>query len=433
MNTGYTFRNWSRVYRARPRQYHQPSTEAELQALLQQAIDDKHPIRIVGGGHSWSPIALTDDLMLNLDRYSNLIELNTDQQTVTVQAGMRLKDLNRLLDERGYALPNLGSISEQSAAGVISTGTHGTGIGNPILAANVVRLTLLTTQGKKELTPDNGFTFKAALVSLGCLGLISTVTFKIVPAFNLEETAYPLPVAEALAQLPDLLQQYRHLKLWWFPHAPRLQVYGQNITDQSAPAPSAAATYFNDVFMDRYVFTGLLKMGNLMPAIIPRMNGLINVLKFKPTQRIAKSFQLLNVPMPPIHRESEYAIPVEHAATVIQEVAAMIEQRKLRINFVLEVRFVQGDDIPLSPAYGRDSCYIGAYKAGNNQWPDYLEAFEEIMLKYDGRPHWGKEFSLSGEVIRKAYPEMDSFLQLRQQLDPDGIFLNRLTRKVFFE
>lgn len=434
MNPNYTFRNWARTYWSKPESYYQPGTEAELIEIVRNAATAGKQVRVVGAGHSWSPIALSDAVMVNLDNYNQLLDMDKAAGTVTVMAGMRLKHLNQLLDEHGLALANLGSISEQSVAGAISTGTHGTGLSYQILASQVAGLSLITASGEKlELTPDDGFQFKAALVNLGCLGIISTVKLKVVPAFNLEETAYPLPFEEAMGQLPHLLLQYEHMKLWWFPHAPRLQVYGQNITLKPAPKEYKLPRYMKEVLMDQYLFTGLLSFGIRFPNLIPRINGFINVLKFKPESRIAKSYRLLNVSMPPRHRESEYSIPVEHTAQALLELRGMIEAQQLKVNFVVEVRFVKGDDIPLSPAYGRDSTYIGAYKAGDQDWFRYLEAFEQIMLKYDGRPHWGKETTWDGSTIRQQYPQIDQFLELRQQLDPNGMFLNDFTRKALLD
>lgn len=51
-----------------------------------------------------------------------------ENKTVTVEAGIRVYKLNEVLQKNGLALSNLGSISEQSIAGAISTATHGSGI-----------------------------------------------------------------------------------------------------------------------------------------------------------------------------------------------------------------------------------------------------------------------------------------------------------------
>ena len=128
---------------------------------------------------------------------------------------------------------------------------------------------------------------------------------------------------------------------------------------------------------------------------------------------------------------AEYAIPIEQAAKAIDETRRLVLQADYRVNFPLEVRFVAGDDIPMSPANGRDSCYIGAY-VGSLEWaPPYFADFENLMRDYRGRPHWGKSFSITHDEIRALYPAYNAFDRLRRQCDPRGLFRNSFVDRVF--
>ena len=55
----------------------------------------------------------------------------------------------------------------------------------------------------------------------------------------------------------------------------------------------------------------------------------------------------------------------------------MILAADYKVNFPMEVRFVAADDIPMSPANGRNSCYIGAYVSGLKWAQNYFEEFED--------------------------------------------------------
>jgi L-gulonolactone oxidase len=109
----------------------------------------------------------------------------------------------------------------------------------------------------------------------------------------------------------------------------------------------------------------------------------------------------------------------------------MVLQANYRVNFPMEVRFVAADDIPMSPASGRDSCYIGAYVASRKWAPDYFAEFEDLMHDYQGRPHWAKSFSRSAQELRDLYPAYDCFNRLRQSCDPQGLFRNSFVDRVF--
>jgi L-gulonolactone oxidase len=133
----------------------------------------------------------------------------------------------------------------------------------------------------------------------------------------------------------------------------------------------------------------------------------------------------------PNYQETEYAIPIDKAAPAIDETRKLILKADFRVNFPMEVRFVAGDDIPMSPASGRDSCYIGAY-VGSLKWaPPYFREFEALMSNYDGRPHWGKSFSMPHMDIRSVYPAYDEFNRLRRGCDPYNLFRNSFVERVF--
>jgi len=135
--------------------------------------------------------------------------------------------------------------------------------------------------------------------------------------------------------------------------------------------------------------------------------------------------------MPPKHRESEYSVPVEKAADALRLLRNEIERKKLKVNFIVEIRFVKGDNIWLSPAYGRDSCYIGGYIYVDKRWPAYFELFESIMKKHHGRPHWGKEFTPELHDFNKMYSKFNDFEKLRKRQDLNKMFRNKLTEKIF--
>jgi len=99
-------------------------------------------VRVAGAGHSFSDIALSEGLLLKLDRLGAVLDIDRSAGLVRVQAGITLRELSRQLAVEGLALENLGDIDAQSVAGAISTATHGTGARLPNLSAQVIELTL---------------------------------------------------------------------------------------------------------------------------------------------------------------------------------------------------------------------------------------------------------------------------------------------------
>lgn len=104
-------------------------------------------------------------------------------------------------------------------------------------------------------------------------------------------------------------------------------------------------------------------------------------------------------------------------------------------HFPVEVRFSSGDDMPLSPAFGRATVWIGIisyrpYGITYGQNAPYFRDFERLMASFGGRPHWAKIFDLQAPQLRALYPQFGEFLALRKSMDPQGVFLNPWARRV---
>ncbi|HLP19393.1 MAG TPA: FAD-binding protein, partial [Chitinophagales bacterium] len=179
----HSFVNWAKNERCIAQHYYQPQTETELVAIIQQS----QKVRLTGTGHSWSAVCLSEDTLINLDRYNKVLQIDIPLLKVKVQAGIKLQALIKQLHNEGLALKNLGSICYQSLAGAISTGTHGSGITHQILGSQVEEFTLIKADGEKLTIHHlrDKELFNTALVSLGCLGVISEITLNVTPAFNL--------------------------------------------------------------------------------------------------------------------------------------------------------------------------------------------------------------------------------------------------------
>ena len=411
------FSNWARTASCAPAAFAQPETEEELRRILLEA----KRVKVVGGAHSWSDIACTDGVLVSLDKLCRVLSIEGDK--VTVEAGIRLQALNEALAQRGLALGVLGSIAQQSVAGAIATGTHCSGPRHGSLSSLVCGLRLMLADGSvRDLQPGDDL-FDAARVSLGALGIVTRVTLACEPAFRLEELAGPAPFEEALRGIPELVRSEPYVKLWWLPHTEVVQIFRYRRTE-AASTFRAFARWLDERVMNRLVFAALLRVSRYAPSWIPRINALVRRAYFRKTRRVARSDLALTIAMPPRHEEVEYAVPIDRAAEALRNVRALIDREKLRVNFVVELRFVKADSAWMSPAFGRDSAYLGAYMARAEGIERYFAAFEREMLALDGRPHWGKQFSAA-----PRHPNLARFSALRDALDPHRTFDNAFLQR----
>jgi FAD/FMN-containing dehydrogenase len=176
----------------------------------------------------------------------------------------------------------------------------------------------------------------------------------------------------------------------------------------------------------------LLKIGGINRNWRKNINRQLVQNFIKPLNRIEKSYKVFNVPEPPLHRETEWAFDITQAKSLLREYKNMINASAHRINFIQEIRFTKADDFALSPCYQRDTLWLGVYNADNFGWNELLADFEVMAQRYNGKPHWGKEFkSVNKEFFQRAYPLLANFNLLRQNFDPGNKFANDFILKIF--
>ncbi|MES2622203.1 MAG: D-arabinono-1,4-lactone oxidase [Bacteroidota bacterium] len=426
--TNHRFTNWAKNESCVASGYFQPGNENDLIDIIKKS----KKVRVVGTGHSWSSICLNEDALINLDHYNKVLHLDKDKLQLKVQAGVKLNQLNEYLDKQRLALSNLGSICQQSLAGAVSTGTHGSGINYQILGSQVEEFSLIKADGEKitlHWKHDKDL-FNRCLINLGCIGVVSEITLNIVPAFNLHDQTFVMKFDEALDKLDEMIHATDHFKMWWFPHSEHVVVYRYQRTQQPVN-DSKFRQWFMDEFVSVNMYRLLLKIGNMKRDWRKRINPVLVEKFIRPLDRIEKSYEVFNVPEPPLHRETEWAFDISLAKDLLQEYKAMINASQHRVNFIQEIRFTKADEYALSPCYGRSTIWLGAYNADNFGWKELLSDFEAMAKKYNGRPHWGKEFAIDKRYLKSVYPELEKFNSLRQQFDPKEKFSNNFISQIF--
>ena len=425
-----TWRNWARNQVGRPAAFVHPSSEDELCRAVKDAATAGKTIKAVGAGHSFTGAALTDGHLVVLDNYARVLDIDTVNYRVTVQAGITLAALNDELDRRGLAMPNLGDIAYQTVAGATSTGTHGTGAALRGLAAQIVAMRIVTGDGSviacdAENEPE---VFHCARVGLGSVGIVSTVTLQVVPAFTLTVLEQPMRVDKVLDGIDELVDTNDHFEFFWVPHTGWALTKRNNRTTDAAAPRKRWKELFDDYGMENIAFGAVCRVGRRAPKLIPK---LATALPSQGTVSYSdKSFKVFASPRFVRFYEMEYSIPRAACGEALNRVRKLVDDTGLRISFPVEVRFTAPDDIPLSTGFGEPRCYIAVHVFERMEYRRYFEGVEAIMNDYGGRPHWGKLHFQTAATLATRYPEWDRFAAVRDRLDPDRRFTNEYLKRV---
>jgi FAD-linked oxidoreductase len=423
--------NWAGNVKWTPQEVMLPKSEEEIADIIKKAVSSGKTIRTVGSHHSFTPLLATNSVSLSLDGMQGLISKEPNNRAVA-WSGTKLKRLSEDLAENGLALENMGDINVQSVAGAISTGTHGTGITLGSVGTQVEEITFVNGLGELiTLNEENNYhEFKCAQLSLGSLGVITRMKMRCKEAYNLELDIRKEKLSDVLANLDEIVDENRHFEFYSIPNSQWSQTKRSNIVGEKAGHTSKISAFINDIVLENWALQLLCSVNKAIPSSSKTISNLIGsfISNEKKIQQSHKVFSTLrNVKF----TEMEYNIPYESYQEVVKEMLKLIDKNNYRISFPQEHRFVQADDIYLSPAHNRNSAYIAShvYKGMDNT--RYFKDLEDLFVAHGGRPHWGKMHARDASFFTKAYPKFDDFLQVRAKHDPNGIFLNDHLKKVF--
>ncbi|HWP05844.1 MAG TPA: FAD-binding protein [Polyangiaceae bacterium] len=451
----------------RPELLAYPSSATTVIELVKAAESQKQRVRMTGSGHSFSDVAVTDEVLLLPNRLSLPLELDRgtlkavyagDSHLVRVQGGMTVRALNTWLDAKGLALTNLGGYDGQTITGVAMTATHGSGLGYGPIAAQIASLELVTTGGAvRQIEPSDGITdpakftgrlkedatvpvtlvqdddeFNAVSVSMGSMGVVTAVVLRTVDKFWLREErtlhrwsdlAKPGGYVDTLVHRPGGAGYPDHVEIYVNPYADEegehLCLLTRRYRSSQAPAPTEDSKLrgaFGDLAFDpqaRELAQDFLRR-TLNNAKRDDLEGLLSgsLGALADANYTAPSYKVFNLGGLNLFRVYgiELAFPVTDTLRVAQ---AVFEQAKREYaagrhhSAPFSLRFVKASSSYLAMQHGRDTAMleIGVLVEAHGSGT-LLRDYEQLFIeKFAARPHWGLDMSYlqSWSEIERLY------------------------------
>ena len=408
--------NWSGSAGATPARHVAVTSEDELGALIR---DTEGPIRAVGSGHSFTPIAAVDGgTLVSVDGFDHVEDTGPGQ--ARIGAGGRLGTISQRLHDLGHAFSNMGDINDQTLAGALATATHGTGLGFGCYPSMLSELTLIDGRGERRVLSRSADSdlFRAMAVGIGTGGIVTDTVLNTVAPYRLDRARYAIALEDMLDTFSERMTAKRNVEFYYITGS-GLALVMESDTSDAAPIARPEAR-------DQDGLAQLRLAGRLLgwaPAL--RRFVLGHALKSHTREHFIEDWHLAF----PTDRdgirfnETEYHLPLEHGPQALREVAALVERNFPNVYFPLEIRTVGADDLCLSPFYKRDSMSIAVHHEAGQPFDALMRAIETVFHQYEGRPHWGKLHSLTAVELRPLYPEWDLAIEARRELDPGNRFV----------
>jgi xylitol oxidase len=393
---------------------HRPTSVAELQELV---AGHEH-VRALGTGHSFNRIADTTGDLISAGGLPPVMDIDASNSMVTVGAGVRYGELAAHLHASGYALHNLGSLPHISVAGACATGTHGSGDRNGNLATAVAGLELVTADGtRRQLTRDTDG-FPGAVVSLGALGVVTSLTLDIEPTYRVEQVVYEgLSLQRLTAHVDDVFSSGYSVSLFTDWTGPSFNQVWRKRRVEETGNPAAPREWLGATLADgtRHPVPGRTGESCTEQLGVPG-----------PWHVRLPHFRLEFTPSTGEELQTEYFVPRELAVEALTALDR-IRDRIAPILQVSEIRTVAADELWLSPSYRRDSVAIHfTWVNDSAAVTAFLPVIEEVLADFAARPHWGKIFTMPPDVVSGLYDRWSDFAELTRHFDPAGKFRNEM-------
>lgn len=386
-----------------------PRTVAELQDL----VGRESSLKALGSRHSFSAVADTTGVHVSVAGLPDVVEVDASADTVRVSAGLRYADLVDRLDDAGFALANLASLPHISVAGAVTTGTHGSGVGNGSLARSVSGLEMVTADGSLVELRRGDRDFDGAVVSLGRLGIVTALDLDVVPTFQVQQSVYEGLAWERLdAELDAVMGAAYSVSLF---------------TDWSGAGPSiwAKSVDAEPPGETLHGATRATTARHPIPGADPEWTT--SQSGPGPWWDRLPHFRREFTPSAGDELQTEYLVPRGHGLAAIHAVRDLADQVRPLL-LVSEVRAVAHDALWLSPSHTDDCLALHfTWKPDVARVHDLLPMLDDALAPFRARPHWGKVFRTTPDRLRLAYPRLDDFGALAERLDPRGVFRNAFT------
>jgi len=319
----------------------------------------------------------------------------------------------------------------------MSTGTHGSGINQGAIDQTIVAFTLITAKGVLKLFDKrlNTEEFNTAVVGIGALGVVSTVTIQLVATYNLSISNQTFSFEEMIANI-NKFETDDYMRFWWAPHTNRVQYWKAFRTTENVTKQSKTENWFQDIFKGNIIHEFGLWITSFFPNSIPKLNKLMfSILLNRENAYVTDFLDGFTLPILVKQSVMEYGIPISETAAVLQKIKTLLKEKQYKVHMPIEVRFAPSNESALSMAYGTKTCYIGiiAYKPYGKviDYKAYFNDVHDIFAAHQGRPHWAKVTHYSKEELSAQYPKWNDFVQLKNKLDPKGMFMNDFLKRIF--
>jgi decaprenylphospho-beta-D-ribofuranose 2-oxidase len=420
-----------------------------------------------GAGRGYGDLALNDGhAILDMSAMNRIIEFDKQSAQITVEAGMRLIDIYQAVHHDLLTLPASPTESHSSVAGAICANVNGKDAWHHgSFAQQVVRLTLLIANGEILTIDRSHELFNAVVGGIGLLGIIleATLQLKTIPSPFVEINRLPAPNVDALLKMMGRVKKSHDAAVVWVDAYARGRRTGRSVihaarwiehrdTDRQR-REILAAGYERLEKHRRFGLALHEKFGPILSLMLnaqrPMMNS-FNRLYYFGCQMASLTGHASNTELflrfgfeasftvPPAHLVCgphgytvQLTFPRHSAREAIVELLGICQSSPCPpVTTILRAH--KADDSLISFSEDGYSLNFEFHPKTKHETAsrEAVDRLIDATVRRSGKIHLAKDQVLTPEQFYRVYPRYTELLAIKRQLDPEGLFISDLARRV---
>lgn len=460
-----TLHGWGRTAPTRAQVLSTEDLDTIVAAVKQVADDNadkpdhlKRGVIARGMGRSYGdPAQNAGGLVIDMQRFNKIHSIDPDTALVVVDGGVTLDQLMKAALPYGLWVPVLPGTRQVTIGGAIGPDIHGKNHHSAgSFGDHVVSMDLLVASGEiltlkpegSEDDPD-GELFWATVGGMGLTGIIVQATIRMTKT----ETAFFIADGDLTSNFDETIEfhadgsetNYTYSSAWFDAISPEPKLGRAAISRGSLATLDQLKELAPKLAKDPLKFSAPQLV--TVPDIFP--NFTMNKLTMKAVgqawwlksgeyrdqvQNLTQFYQPLDL-IGEWNRgygsrgflQYQFVVPREATSelkSIVRSIQASGHYSALNV-FKL---FGEGNRAPLSfPMPGWNICVDFPIKPGLGH---FLDELDKRVLDFGGRLYLAKESRTSAEKFHQMYPQMQSWLNTRNEIDPTGVFASDMSRRL---
>lgn len=420
----------------------QPSSLKQLQKILNPANHYPTPIRPMGANSaSTQCTAAVGGTVVDTAALNKITDVT--ETTVTAQAGVTLRELADYLSEQGKEIAGAMDLVRRTVGGVVASGCFGPSHDgqNAFIASQALSMRVVTPNGKLlEVDESRGNLLSVFRLSMGALGVIYDVTFKIRPAETFSLKQRKMDVATFARAVNAMTSQAVGIKFFFLPFKDVVYTELRRPTTGTARVRSLAWR-IKDWGESAVLPSMCSKLSRIVPiasirySLVDGLHGigqsvLTNTLTEGGSTAVEYRTQTSGRFVAPPLQYTSWCFPIDNVGMLLEAYKTFAveyyQTNKFRCDMPLVgVRLPADQSGLLSPCFEQPMFSLRVVSNPHSMWEDYAMDFAEFAQRWGGVPLLNQSRCAEPVYTSTAFgSRLEFFKKIRRQMDPEGRMLN---------